>query len=101
MDVEQWRQMGAEKNKQRTRQYAEEIRNNAEARNGNQSGQILGREDKLYRLERHDAKRGEFLSHLHRPDLSPKPPPGRPLPPIAVSRGPSSRVKPTATNSMT
>src|ERR1700677_359788 len=78
MDVEKWRQASAEEHEQPTGQYAEEIRNDAEARNGNQSSQILGGEDKLDWLERHDAEGIEFLGDLHRPDLSRKRRPGAP-----------------------
>src|SRR5258706_8793403 len=49
---------------------AEEIRDDAEARDRNQSCQILRCEHKLDRLQRHDAERIEFLRDFHGPDFS-------------------------------
>ena len=70
MAIKQWRQAGAEEHEQPTGQDAEDIRNDAEARNRNQSGQIFGREDEFYWFERHDAEEIEFFRNFHRPDLS-------------------------------
>src|ERR1700733_7968342 len=68
-EVQRGRQANAEEHEQCPGQNATNVRDNAETRNRNQGGQILGCEHKLYRLERHNAEGIDLLGHFHSPNL--------------------------------
>src|SRR5262249_31316360 len=69
---QQEREMSAQEHEQSPRQNAANVRDNRETGNGDQSRQILGRQDELHGFERHHPQRIELLGNLHGPDLSRK-----------------------------
>ncbi len=98
---EDWREPRAKEHEQSARDNAKEIGNDSQTWNADQRGQILRCKDELDRSRAITRKESSSWVTFMVPISAAKADPDRPLTVIAVSNGPSSRVKPTATSSMT